>query len=143
MFREKDILHSFKQYSNGKPQSLLRSYKFESGNKLSGNNLIHDAVKNIAKGAIDNIKIDQERNDKVGKQEHETQLLIDYYNNKHVIDEMPEDDGKSYYGKGRKLNDIDQPFLKANTKTFKAGDNPKIAKDMINIDTLNMSMDSD
>jgi len=45
--------------------------------------------------------------------------------------------------KVNKASDIDESYLKANCRTFKASDNPKIAKDMIKLDTLNMSLNSD
>lgn len=84
MFREKDIIQRFQEYSNGKPQEIEATYKLEASPSMSGKNLLQDAVKNLAKGRLNDMKIEQERFKRVGVQETETKLLIDYYNNKKV-----------------------------------------------------------
>lgn len=56
---------------------------------------------------------------------------------------MPHDDGISYHGKDRKLSDYEEPFLKANTKLHNVMEDPKRSKDMMHIDTIHMSIESD
>ena len=75
-FREKDLIKQFHNYS------LMSSEKAKDIHIYSGKNLIQETTKNIAKELVSEIKNNIEKQEKVGTQENETQILIDYYNNK-------------------------------------------------------------
>ena len=48
----------------------------------SGKNLLQETTKNIAKEMVSDIKIDNDKQEKVGTQENESKILVEYFKNK-------------------------------------------------------------
>ncbi|CAI2359760.1 unnamed protein product [Moneuplotes crassus] len=74
----------------------IKSSKSKDLNTYSGRNIRQEATKQIAKSLLLEKKMEQERA-KASSQERETQMLLDYYNNRQFIDKEVKENNQDYF----------------------------------------------
>lgn len=136
-FRERDLISGFHNYS------LMSPSRGSAAHNFSGKNILQESSKTLAKSLVFDRKIQDEKALKVGSQVNETQMLVDYYNNKHFIDRVEEGNAKRQTIRHKSVTEIDLPYLKANSKVFNKDENPKYGRDVSRLETLNLTMNSE
>jgi len=136
MFRERDLIGNFHDYS------LMSPAKARDIHSFSGKNILQESSKLIAKSLVIDRRISDDKSTKVGTEERETSLLLDYFKNKPLIDKMQKYSVSKQTNNHKSTDKLDLPYLNANTKQFNIDDNPKYKRDVVKIESLNMSIDA-